>query len=979
MGGYGREIRDYNTGAMMINVQAQVIEEYLTDSVNKEIVINGSHTKWRTLDDVNYYTGGIESPTITLDQAQSGGFWLSPTASDYEWVDYCEWDYKGAKYICVAMDLRVLDFTGLATTTGKWRLNYANAQGIYNIVNLGNVDISEYYGSGDRLVLHIPTPADGISKFRVISFVADDTSTTVQWRVIESNVQINFVGDEGYTPKYAPAPNFSVFDPTLFTPYELDNNALLYEDFALTESLCSQKNIKFGLCEAAHLEFSEVGADIRVGDVISALSTLPDYGGGLTDDELRRINWYDGPYDPSHVWYGDKAWNIHQVYVYAPFYNSTSGFYVGLNYSINKCVYVGDNIDYFSDKYVAALIDVKLKDIVSTLNPTYFKIFWYCEYFCTRQDGTTFLTGKHFGSDDTYLVSDALSDFVRSRVNIPPTYPISGQVVSRQLWYITYPEIQFYDANGNAYAQYSGTIDYKSYLKDPQFNILASVDDNVLPYTKNDCYIYNRTLNRYLAEINSIPLGYFNVTSVANEYKHNVIRKRITAYDNLLSLEDNAADWYTRYMFGVDFYGYTDAGFEYARQIFSTYWDFVSSVGLDSIDNYDLTEYAALSDNDFICDSGNCYGYVRWDMGVGNYYYRSYAGKNVAISDNTLLYRVTYDNYLGLSDESIMQSYNPHYVDSGFDTMLRGFGTIGGVLIEEYKTGENDPINRICVNRGDFFMLTPETDSIKVILPSGSASALGYSLCQNVKVQTAPRRQDLVNGYLRLCYYNYVQKTIFACDSSITGRDVVRSLLEVCGCFFRLDRYNGLPEFVYPTKGGLYPSNTLYPADDLYPRAGTDQLYSMGKYISVTAENYEVKDFGRIQILKKIKSSATESVVEWQYEGDPDSENTYIIDDNIFYCAEEMEYDYDGMPEVADMLAGMWGVISNLGYVPNITQALGAPWLECGDRVGLLTFDGGFETFVFRRTLKGIQNLRDTYESEGDELNVAISNFGYSV
>jgi hypothetical protein len=169
----------------------------------------------------------------------------------------------------------------------------------------------------------------------------------------------------------------------------------------------------------------------------------------------------------------------------------------------------------------------------------------------------------------------------------------------------------------------------------------------------------------------------------------------------------------------------------------------------------------------------------------------------------------------------------------------------------------------------------------------------------------------------------------------------------------------------------------LYPADDLYPRAGTDQLYPMGRYISVIAENYEVKDYGRIQILKKIKSADTQSVVEWQYEGDSNAENTYIIDDNIFYCAEEMEYDYDGMPEVAAMLEGMYSRISNLGYVPNTTQALGAPWLECGDRVGLLTYDGGFETFVFRRTLKGIQNLRDTYESEGDELNTAISNFGY--
>ncbi len=77
------------------------------------------------------------------------------------------------------------------------------------------------------------------------------------------------------------------------------------------------------------------------------------------------------------------------------------------------------------------------------------------------------------------------------------------------------------------------------------------------------------------------------------------------------------------------------------------------------------------------------------------------------------------------------------------------------------------------------------------------------------------------------------------------------------------------------------------------------------------------------------------------------------------------------------MLEGMFGVINNLGYVPTVTEALGAPWIECGDRIGLMTYDGGFETFPFRRTLRGIQLLKDTYESSGDEKNEAINNFGY--
>jgi hypothetical protein len=331
----------------------------------------------------------------------------------------------------------------------------------------------------------------------------------------------------------------------------------------------------------------------------------------------------------------------------------------------------------------------------------------------------------------------------------------------------------------------------------------------------------------------------------------------------------------------------------------------------------------------------------------------------------------------GKSDAEIISSYVSTYVRD-VDPLGRGICTNGGVLVEE--TRDNGTTAGFCINRDDYFMISPNCVSFKVYIPVQTVDEnylLINQLVDTVTIYEVESAPKLVNGYLRLCYYNYGTKDIFACNSSITGRDVVRSLLEVCGCFFRLNRFNGLPEFVYPTKGGLYPSNTLFPADDLYPRSGTDGVYPMGRYMSVIAENYEVKDFGRIQILKDSKSNDVVSVCEWQYEGNPNAENTYIIDDNIFYCADDMIYDYDNMPEVAQMLAGMYNVISNLGFTPNVTEAIGSPWIECGDRLGLLTYDGGIETFVFRRTLKGIQNLKDTYESVGDEVNEAIDNFGY--
>ena len=932
----------------MVDISAEVITQYLTDSVNKEITIE---TLDPVLEDVNYYTGdiiGSKNNMISAATIASGAnvkldiFTASDESTSFE--NCVEWSYcTDHDYLVIDLQLKVEGT--LSVTTGKWVIEFVDTNGNTNTIDLDNDDISEY-SSVKRVELShsMPSTIDYVS---AVYFEYTALCSYTNLSVSEAELQVNFTDTLGHNPKYYRAPDFSKFNPNK-TGWTIDNDNLLYEDFTLTESLCSQDNLKFGLCESAHCEFSEVGIDNPyIGQKIKPSINLSDYHGGLTDDALFAINWVTpvplGSAATSSAW---QNWvQITDAYRY--------------------CANWGDYINDLglSDKklYTEWKIKLTFNSITGTA-PTYFKYGFF-----TRINGVgTFFTDSTYYETSDYMDYDTIGN----------EYDITTSAGTKTQIYAVY--LAFYDANKHTFNAGDVTGSITINTSTCQYRI-ADSGHSMPEYSGNDLYVANGTLDNYLtlhSTPSRIPLGEFAIASISNEYKHNVIKKKITAYDDLVKLEDNAADWYTRYMFGVNTDTWTSNGFEYARQIFSTYWSYVSEVGLDSTDNYDLTTVATFTDDDYKVTDSTKYKSVSWSY-QGNNKAINYGVQSISISDPSLYYRVTYGNFGDYTDAQIMSAYYYGYVES-VDALGRGFGTNGGVLIEEYKTGANTPYNRLCVNRGDFFTLSSETASIKVVLPSG---AKGYNICliKDIVVESAIPRQTLTNGNLRLCYYNYGTKAIFACDSSITGRDVVRSLLEVCGCFFRLDRLNGLPEFVYPTKGGLYPSNTLLPADDLYPRHGTDQIYAMGRYISVTAEDYTVKDFGRIQILKNVKSSDTKSVVEWQYEGDPNAENTYIIDDNIFYCAEEMEYDYGNMPEVSDMLAGMYSRINNMGYVPNVTQALGAPWLECGDRVGLLTFNGGFETFIFRRTLKGIQNLRDTYESEGDEINNAINDFGYSI
>lgn len=964
----------------MINVQTEVIDKYLTDSENKELEIERLGIDPYS---INYYIGdvtnGNKAYVIRTCDAGDNAIYMCANKSPWstEFFGYIH------EPITDDWDTMLIRFTvSVTAVSGNIQRIGDCIAGVRAYYDPDNPNMYHYWYNqySHRNTLNENTFYVSISRasyeaymknaYRVwIYLVCVDGSTVEMGDTIEytnySTAVYYAKSDFNRKIAWAVHPDFDQISADNLL-YLVNNENLLYEDFQLTESLCSRNNIKFGLCEAAYIEFSEVGVDVEVGDVVKAKTYLTNYPhSALSSDDITEINWIpSSPTEQFSVTRNNS--NLYYIVVtqnYNPYYFDLNPYYE----------------DFFAGRYFGLQMELQItvSDYSASERPTYIKL-WGA--FLTRYGNTTYVDSGVFYP---------LADFENDYSTISGVYPtLANQTYDGERIALLGIYVGFYKSDKSLYNN-GETISATYNFKRIQLHAVTSAWDGTTPcpipaYNPSMYLVYDWSLDEYLKRhTNDIPLGVFKVASVENEYKHNLVRKKITAYDNLLLLENNAADWYTRYMFGVDMDGWISNGFEYARQIFSTYWNYVTSIGLDSRDNYKETRIAYYEYWNDIKPSHLANKYLTWQS--SSTIRLRYCEFEVQSPDPDKMYMVSVNNVtlitdVRVSDDYILKNFIGDKYREQIDPLARGVCTNGGVMVWEVRSDGTS--SGICVNRDEYFMISPNCQRFTVYVPVYTVDE-SYSvinrLIDDVTIYSVETKPELTNGHLRLCYYNYGTKEIFDSESSITGRDVVRSLLEVCGCFFRLDRYNGLPEFVYPTKGGLYPSNTLYPADDLYPRAGTDQLYPMGKYISVTAENYEVKNYGRIQILKDIKSSDTQSVVEWQYEGDPDSPNTYIIDDNIFYCAEEMEYDYDGMPEVAAMLEGMWGVISNLGYVPNVTQALGAPWVECGDRVGLLTFDGGFETFVFRRTLKGIQNLRDTYESEGDELNEAISNFGYSV
>lgn len=182
--------------------------------------------------------------------------------------------------------------------------------------------------------------------------------------------------------------------------------------------------------------------------------------------------------------------------------------------------------------------------------------------------------------------------------------------------------------------------------------------------------------------------------------------------------------------------------------------------------------------------------------------------------------------------------------------------------------------------------------------------------------------------------------------SKLSGRDVMKSICEINGCFGQIDN-KGKFKYVFLGSSGLYPSEELFPADDLYP--SEMQGENLSHLREATYEDFLVKSFDKVQIR--------------QEEGDVGAAyglgtNTYTIQGNFLVYGK-------GAQELLNIAATVHENISRKTYRPCriVTQAL--PWVEPGDGIICYTSDDVIETYCLKRTIKGIQAMMDTYEAQG--------------
>lgn len=226
-------------------------------------------------------------------------------------------------------------------------------------------------------------------------------------------------------------------------------------------------------------------------------------------------------------------------------------------------------------------------------------------------------------------------------------------------------------------------------------------------------------------------------------------------------------------------------------------------------------------------------------------------------------------------------------------------------------------------------------------------------------------------------HYNYdtntskqIVETAYALRkvSGINFREIIEAYLELEGVFGQIDRKTNKFELIsLVDKGGLVPSETLAPSETLTPSGGVSQLITKKMYRQCWYDDEPTLPYGKVAVTY---SNANDEVVtaelylngldvetydDSQYQTYDLSEN-YIIQNNTFDAG-----------TINEILKKVGAGIANVQYMPaEISMNYGLPYLEIGDYVTVMLANAEiFDTLVLRRTISGIQALKDNYESKG--------------
>lgn len=201
--------------------------------------------------------------------------------------------------------------------------------------------------------------------------------------------------------------------------------------------------------------------------------------------------------------------------------------------------------------------------------------------------------------------------------------------------------------------------------------------------------------------------------------------------------------------------------------------------------------------------------------------------------------------------------------------------------------------------------------------------------------------------------YKVTSANVSSITNGLTLRALQSATFELSAQYGKLDRVTDLFSGVNLNGGRLYPSETLYPSNDLYPRSNSEHIIR-ANYSQLWADEGNVRKFRNLIVTYKDSTTNQDATITAIVNAD--GTDDYIMSDN--WLLKNLAWT---QAQVNTYVNGMVEAMRGVTWFPFQMWLAGLPYIEAGDEIEITSGGLVYPSYVLTRTLKGIQDLQDTY------------------
>lgn len=190
----------------------------------------------------------------------------------------------------------------------------------------------------------------------------------------------------------------------------------------------------------------------------------------------------------------------------------------------------------------------------------------------------------------------------------------------------------------------------------------------------------------------------------------------------------------------------------------------------------------------------------------------------------------------------------------------------------------------------------------------------------------------------------------------VTLRELQSAVYEINCQYGQLDRQTDLFSGVELNHSRLLPQDTLYPDSSLYPDGGALSA-TRSMYSKLWADEGNIHKWKYLIITYKgLDTQGNEVEKTLQRTVNADGTDNYNMSDNWIF--KNLVWAEEDVGAYADAMVLK---MQDVSWFPFEMWCAGLPYLETGDEIEIPLGEDTYVSYILQRTLKGIQNLQDTY------------------